>query len=224
MPKFLGKPLNAVVVDDSPTDQLIIKEWLKELPYIKIVLFAKTGQDFLAKYKQLESIDLIIMDYYLPLGNGPEIIEQLEPELQRSTLLVSGGYPNKIEQMAETNVGGFCEKKHKVLIKAVKYILNNKRFFDTSYIENFFKSDEKKALNDEVLLSNNLTMKEIQIINYLSCGHSYKEVSERIGCLSARSVETYTLIIRKKLGFKNNSQLIKWACVVGILYMFDDVS
>ncbi|OYU94647.1 MAG: hypothetical protein CFE21_15325 [Bacteroidetes bacterium B1(2017)] len=223
MPKFFGKPLNAVIVDDSPTDQLIIREWLKELPYIKIVLFSKTGHDFLAKYKQLESIDLIIMDYYLPLGNGPEILAQLDPLLQRKSILVSGGYPSKIEQIAETNVGGFCEKKHKVLIKAIKHILSNKRFFDTSYIENYFKENSTKELNDEVLLSNNLSMKEIQIINYLSCGHSYKEAAERIGCLSARSVETYTLHIRKKLKFKNNSQLVKWACVAGILYMFDDV-
>lgn len=68
---------NALVVDDSRTQQYEVTCLLQELGFGQIHL-ANDGQDALNKLQQLEHVDLLLTDLNMPGMDGVELISQLE--------------------------------------------------------------------------------------------------------------------------------------------------
>ena len=216
------KPANIIIIDNSKTNQTFIKEWVKELPYVKVYFSSFNGPEFLAKFNPESEIDLILIDFHLPFYNGIELISHIPKTFHKKCILMSSGNPGSLDLLMRSGFGGFCQKSKELLLFAIKKLLNGDAFFDIDFLDKF-KNNNLKSYKINDVFQDQISVKEMQIINYISCGLTYKEISEKIPNLSDRSIETYALNIRKKYELKNNSQLIKWASLNGYLYMYDDL-
>jgi len=68
--------MNVMVVDDAVTARMKIKALLKELGYQHIVI-ASDAQEALQSLTQLESLELMFVDWNMPGISGLELIQRL---------------------------------------------------------------------------------------------------------------------------------------------------
>ncbi len=65
-----------LLVDDDPSYAKIVREWLKDTYNISIVTAGMQAITFLMK----NQIDLILLDYEMPVADGPQILEMLKSD------------------------------------------------------------------------------------------------------------------------------------------------
>ena len=65
-----------LIVDDDPAYAKMIKEWLKDSYQVSIVTLGMQAITFLVKHK----VDLILMDYEMPVVDGPQLVQMLRQD------------------------------------------------------------------------------------------------------------------------------------------------
>jgi DNA-binding NarL/FixJ family response regulator len=218
----IKKTVDLVIVDDSRIDIRIMSEWLKEFPNFLIQARYTSAKEFLLNVPKCQHTDVFLIDYYMPLYSGLEVIAHLPQEMRLKCILLSNGFPAKISTLVKSGIRGFTRKEKSQFMLTLKIAAQEKKYFDIDHL-NKFETLTGAVLNDENWLPLEFTPKEILLINYLSCGLTYKEISNAIGILSERSIETYIQTLKLKLGLKSVAQIVKYACVHGLIYMFDDI-
>ena len=67
---------SVLIVDDDPTYAKMVREWLKEYYQISVVTGAMQAISFLTKKK----VDLVLLDYEMPVVSGPQVLELMRNE------------------------------------------------------------------------------------------------------------------------------------------------
>ena len=67
---------NILIVDDDPSYAKMVREWLKDTYRVDIVTAGVQAITFLAKKK----VDLILLDYEMPVVDGPQVLEMFRSE------------------------------------------------------------------------------------------------------------------------------------------------
>ncbi len=70
------KERSILIVDDDPTYARMIREWLKESYRVSVVTAGMQAITFLMK----NEVDLILLDYEMPVVDGPQVLEMLRSE------------------------------------------------------------------------------------------------------------------------------------------------
>lgn len=78
------KKKNILLVDDDVAYLKTIKNWLADLYHVSIVSSGMQAITFIAKNKP----DLILLDYEMPVTNGPMVLEMIRSELDTSDIPV----------------------------------------------------------------------------------------------------------------------------------------
>jgi len=73
----MDRGLKLLAVDDDFINLKLIHTMLKKNPNISEVIEAKDGLDALNKIKQIDNIDIILLDIKMPIMNGIEFMENL---------------------------------------------------------------------------------------------------------------------------------------------------
>ena len=85
-PETVGRPMEILLVEDSPTDVLIAREALSEAKIINEIHVAEDGVealDFLnqrGKFASAPRPDLILLDLNLPRKNGREVLAEIKAD------------------------------------------------------------------------------------------------------------------------------------------------
>jgi DNA-binding NarL/FixJ family response regulator len=64
----------------------------------------------------------------------------------------------------------------------------------------------------------NLSRREVEIINHTACGYTAKEIARFTG-LTHKTIETYMINLRKKMGAKNSAHAIYLAFRMNVLQL-----
>ena len=73
----MDRGLKLLAVDDDFINLKLIHTMLKKNPNVSEVIEAKDGLDALTKIKQIDNIDIILLDIKMPIMNGIEFMENL---------------------------------------------------------------------------------------------------------------------------------------------------
>lgn len=157
---------------------------------------------------QEQEWDLVVLDIKLPDKSGLDVLKQLKslyPGLPVFVLSVCREEEYAIRTL-KAGASGYLSKESapEELVKAVKKILAGGKYVSSSLGEKLAFGLEKgedahQALSD----------REYQIMLMIASGMSVKEIASAL-CLSAQSISTYHSRIFKKMGFKNNAELIRY--------------
>lgn len=121
--------LKILVVDDEIYARVLIKAYLA--PYQVEIIEAKDGKEAMEILKA-DSVDLIILDYTMPVLNGLEVLNrmQLDKNLVKIPVVVytAGGFEEEIERWLKTAAAAFVEKANlgEDLIPTLKDILGDR--------------------------------------------------------------------------------------------------
>ncbi|SEH45927.1 two-component system, response regulator, stage 0 sporulation protein F [Halobacillus karajensis] len=88
-----------LIVDDQPGIRLLLEEILKTEGYETIC--AKTGREA-CDLVEAHDLDLIIMDYNLPVMHGREVLHYLEEmDFHSSVIIITGASKDSMEKEAD---------------------------------------------------------------------------------------------------------------------------
>lgn len=80
-----GKPVKTagnriLIVDDDPDYARMVRGWIKEFYRVDIVTAGMQAITFLLKAADNEPVDLILLDYEMPVVDGPQVLQMLRQE------------------------------------------------------------------------------------------------------------------------------------------------
>ena len=75
---------NILIVDDDITYMRLIYDWLSEKYHVGMASSGVQAIKFIAKNK----VDLILLDYEMPIANGPQVLEMLRADPENSSIPV----------------------------------------------------------------------------------------------------------------------------------------
>lgn len=104
-----GRKKSILIVDDDPTFLRMVHSWLKDQYRVSIVNSGMQALTWLAK----NEVDLILLDYEMPVNSGPHVLEMLRSETET----------NKIPVMFLTGKSDRDSIKNVLALKPERYLL-----------------------------------------------------------------------------------------------------
>lgn len=100
-----------LIVDDDPSYAGMVREWIKDVYQVNVVTAGMQAISFLLKHP----VDLILLDYEMPVVDGPQVLQMLRQEPETS----------RIPVVFLTGVGTTEEVKRVMALKPSGYILKS---------------------------------------------------------------------------------------------------
>ncbi|MBM3922213.1 MAG: response regulator transcription factor [Sphingomonadales bacterium] len=155
---------------------------------------------------------VVIMDITLPGMSGIELTKLVKEKFPTIKVLGVSMHTNilLIKQMLINGASGYVSKtsSFEEMSQAILAVQNGQRFICKDvkdYITNQVISEED---GDPAFKINQLTKRELEIVNMIKEGHSSKEIAEKL-FISKRTVEVHRYNIFRKLDVNNITSLIK---------------
>ncbi|MGX0135972.1 response regulator [Cupriavidus metallidurans] len=202
--------ITVLIVDDHPAVRLVIKTQLSQVLGVSSVLEADNGQAAIDVVRQCKP-DLVILDLDIPKINGLEVILRLkaiQPGIR--VLVISGQDPMTFAPRAmQVGAKGFVSKMQDMtdIMRCVESVLAGYTLFPAEVVES--GAVPGKAREDSELLQQ-LTDKEIQIMQMLSKGMSNKAIGDSL-FISNKTVSSHKTRIMEKLHVTTLLELIDFA-------------
>ncbi len=76
----MGRRKRILLVDDDPAYAKMVREWIKEEYRVDIVTAGMKALGFLVKVKKEDMVDLILLDYEMPVVDGPKVLQMLRQD------------------------------------------------------------------------------------------------------------------------------------------------
>ena len=220
-------PIRVMVVDDQPVFTEMLRVVLDMQPDIEVVGMAFTGEEGTKTALELQP-DVLLVDYHMPGMSGLDVIQELKAAAnndgnshQITVLVLTADTDEAI--MAEAiaaGAAGYITKQQALneVVQAVRTASEGEPvvppFMIPRILSHFHRQQQKEQQAE--LLREQLSAREIQILEQLSRGYSNEDISE-IFVLSPNTVRTHIHNVLKKMGVHSKLQATTLALQLGII-------
>lgn len=200
-------------------DHFIVREGLKqivsEMSDMLVLDEARDGQEALKK-ALANDFEIVILDISMPLKSGLDVLKELKEKKPSTNVLVLSVHPEEhyAVRVLKAGASGYLTKESAPdeLVMAIRKISQGRKYITVSLAEKLAGEIEKPA---DAPLHSVLLEREFRVLGMIASGRSIKEISEEL-FLSIKTVSTYRSRILKKMGFRNNSELIRYCIENGL--------
>ena len=217
MRREFRKKTRIVLIDDNYDHLMGVKELLTlEGCYdtIQTATNASTGINMIKKYNP----DVVLVDMNMPDKNGLQVINEIKRLELNVKVIALSAYDDSdlIFRAMKVGARGYVLKTmaSAQLICAIEDVIAGKIFLPSAlslrFFEYFQKSvqEEEQVADDKLLTS--LTQREEEVLDLLTQGFGYAEVSEKL-FISNTTVKTHVNNIFQKLQVKDRTQAVLYA-------------
>lgn len=207
------KSLRMLIVDDHP----LIRERVAEM--VRAEFSAQVVGEAEGCVKAVElarslTPDLILLDLVLKDGHGLDIIDELRRVSPRSVVLVLSMHDESLmaERCLLAGAHGYVCKQSATeqLIDAIRTVLNGDVYLGSDTSLKLAARIRGQRRRGPRLPLQTLTNRELQVFELVGSGLSTQEVAQKLK-LHLRTVETYRARIKKRLGLRDGSDLLRHA-------------
>jgi DNA-binding NarL/FixJ family response regulator len=200
------KTITIAIADDIALDQCLITHSVKSIKSTQILFYAKNGIELFQMLNHYEP-DILIVDLYMPLMSGWEVLAELQRlNYTGNIIATSGGRELNLEtKLRALGVKCFAPKHNQNIKKAIEAALKG----ITRSLDNMTEA--------------NIDGREIEIINNLAQGYESKKIGDILG-LSFHSIDSYITILLNRFNCKNRAQLVAMAFNNGLIYTYNDLN
>ena len=202
------QPIRILLVEDHPIYRMGLRLSLNYSSLSGVIVGetedVRSTKQFLEQHG--DEVDLILLDYFLPDGDGVDVIHYAQTLSPKAKIVLLSGDSKNPEVVKQTQglVDDFWDKNEDS--EAMKAKLN--ALFG---INNY---DEGKQYR--ISAKSDLSRREIEIIQLCANGMSAQQIADRLG-LSRRTVEVHKSHIFEKLDINTTADLVKYAYDAGLV-------
>ena len=202
------QPIRILLVEDHPLYRMGIRLSLNYSGLSCVVVAeaddVRTAKNYLDQHGK--EVDLILLDYFLPDGNGVDVIRHARACCPHVKIVLLSGESKNPEVVIRTKdlVDGYLGKE--VEQEELKAKLNALFGIDG------YDEDKQYRISAKA----DLSARELEIIQLCAHGLSAQQVADRLG-LSRRTIEVHKSHIFEKLDLKTTADLVKYAYDAGLV-------
>jgi DNA-binding NarL/FixJ family response regulator len=163
--------------------------------------------------------DVVLLDVHLPGGGGRAVLDAVAADLPQTRFLALSVSDAAEDVIAVIRGGarGYVTKaiSGPELCEAVRRVHAGDAYFSprlAGFVLDAFRGAGPPGLDPEL---DQLTRRERDVLRLVAAGYTYKEVGVRLS-ISARTVETHTASVLRKLQLSSRHELSRWASRHGL--------
>ena len=215
--------LKIIIAEDQTMMRESLTFMLEQEQGIEQVLQAENGQEVLSLLEN-HKVDLILMDYRMPVMNGYEaskIIKVQFPLVKILFLTMHNEYQYTKELM-ELGVDGIVLKDAgKVnLLHAIDKVMSDEKFFDPDVMSAYLEGVQKTNSGENGSKIDKLSDRERQIMIGICEGKTHEVIADEMNIASI-TVKTHRKNIYRKTGVNSLQELIVLAIKQGLIEIDD---
>ena len=205
--------ISVFFVDDH---RLILDAWTKLLERFEHIKICGTASTSIEAFHAIHESrpDVVLMDINLKNESGIDLTGEITKTLPKTRIIGLSMHDDMVfvKQMLKNGASGYLTKNVDIteLVTAIEVVYSGNIYVcreikDREFFQGLSGSEE----------NNNITSKELEVIQLVIKGHTSKEIGETLN-VAKRTIDTHRYNIMKKLNVANVSQLIEWAKNKGI--------
>jgi DNA-binding NarL/FixJ family response regulator len=212
--------VTVLLVDDHPMIRQGLRNLLGDVPDFQVIGEAGDGVEAIRKI-ELTKPDVMVIDMMMPNLNGLEVlmqIKKLSPATRTIVFSMQSAEPYVVEAL-RAGAAGYILKDAGPgeLIAAIHSVLQGNRYLSEGLSQRL-EAGGPKVEDAPLDLYQTLTTREREILQMAAEGSSSTEIGEKLS-ISPRTVEIHRSRLLKKLGLRNQAELVRYAIKRGILPM-----
>ncbi|MBI5687841.1 MAG: response regulator transcription factor [Verrucomicrobia bacterium] len=202
--------LRVLITEDHASTRMGIKHILEE--GFPSLCFGEAADEAgtLALLAQ-QAWDLLILDISLPGRSGVEVLREVKQQQPNLPVLVYSAHRENefAMHMLRAGAGGYLTKERapEDLCRAVQQVLTGGTYLSENLSQRLLGAMKSGG---SVLLHENLTPREFQVLRLIVAGKTGKEVAEELG-LSQKTISSFRTRILNKLRLGSTAELIQYA-------------
>jgi two-component system response regulator NreC len=212
-------PTTIVLADDHPIVRRGMRALLEAEADFSIVGESGDGRELVTLVQQLEP-DVVVLDLILPGLSGLDAMRLIRQNSPRIRVVVLSMYNNnafvatalKEGAMGYVLKGGEAEN----LVRAIRDALAGKRYLCPPVTELAIEAYIEQSRSVQIDLHETLTDREREVLQLTAEGNAAAEVASRLH-ISQRTVENHRANFMRKLGLKNQIDLVRYALRRGLI-------
>lgn len=208
--------IRVLVADDHQVVQEGLIGLLSGVDGIAPVGGARSGGEVLERMRA-GGIDLVLLDWTMPDLHGVDLIERMRSVDDSVPVLVLSVHDDAVVARHALQAGarGFLTKNvdSGVLFGAIRKVAAGGNAIDSGVAE---KIALEATLGDGRAMHESLSERERVVLQCLARGMSLVEIAGRL-FISEKTVGTYKARVMRKMGFRNNAELVRYALMNGIV-------
>jgi len=212
-----------LLADDHPVVRQGMRNFLETEANLSVVGEAEDGLQAVQLAEQLKP-DVVIVDMMMPRLNGMEAIRQITlrlPQTRCVVLSMQSADPYVVQALKAGAVGYVLKDSGpNELIKAIQTVLSGTRYLSPQLSANLIDLFIAKVGTEIPDPYDLLTAREREALQLAAAGLSSSDIAARIS-ISTRTVEQHRQNMMRKMGFKNQTELIRFAFKRGIISIDD---
>ena len=214
-------PVTVLLADDHPIVRQGMRHLLEEEPDLTVVGEAADGLQTVQLVERLKP-RVLVVDMMMPGLNGLEILRQVKKRSPATLCIVLSMQSADMYVVEALKSGAFGyvlkDSGPSELVSAVRQVLQGQRFLSPKLSERFI--DAYIQTTDKTVLDpyETLTDREREVLQMASEGLTTSEIAVNLS-ISPRTAELHRGRMMKKLGLRNQTDLIRYALKRGILSM-----
>ena len=158
-----------------------------------------------------EKPDVVLMDINLPGMNGVECVRKLKQILPTTQVVMLTAYEDteNIFNSLAAGAAGYLLKRSKSaeILEAVRDVMNGGSPMSTHIARKVVQSFQSRPSAAPAEPTEELSPREQEVLNLLSQGFMYKEISDKLG-ISFETVRTYIRRIYEKLHVRTRTEAV----------------
>ena len=202
--------INVLIADDHAIFREGLKTILSETDDIHIYAEASSGAEVLRKV-DVSKCDVIILDIYMPDGNGLQTLQKLRSKGIKIPILILSMHEEDqyALSMIKAGANGYLTKESapEKLIEAIRMVAKGRKYISETLVEKMaFAFDE----NNEKLPHEHLAKREYEVMLMISKGEKSNQIAQKLG-LSPKTISTYKNRILEKMQMLNCAEITRYA-------------
>lgn len=165
--------------------------------------------------------DVLVLDLGLPGLHGLEVVRQVTRRSLPTRVLVLSMYAREeyVLNALSNGAAGYLVKGADAteLVTAVRQVASGARHVGTDVATDLVRALEQgQEIQPATDAYETLTAREREVLHLMAEGHSNAGVAERL-FVSPRTVETHRANVMRKLGVRNQTEVVRYAIRKGLL-------
>lgn len=200
--------IKIAIADDHILFAQGVATLLRDEEGFEVVAVFKDGSGLL-HFLKAQEVDVIITDMNMPGMDGMALIKNLRADKAKTKIIVLSMYDDEkiFKECVKLGIDAYVLKDADPdeLIYTIKEVVENRHIIN---FQRVLKQMDEGAYDDPYRLKFQLSKREIEVLKYITQGHTNKEIADLL-FLSVFTIETHRKHIHQKLGVSNGIELMR---------------